>query len=109
MMHYFSINSETNQHLGFLVLMEDEEFSSQRHCGYLKIKAQAESMTQQEYPQLYEILKECEQYSSLTWQKQGEKLMILDDKNKPIGTIQQQYLSIREHEFILNDLIGNCL
>ena len=105
-MHYFTINSEDNRHLGFLVLMVDDENDSAATGGCFAVKAQAEMADQQACPALWRVLQNLSAINPLYWQQHGDSVRLLDDNGEPIGHLQQQHLKLNGQHFVLQDLSG---
>lgn len=106
-MLYFSLNNTQNRHLGFLVLMDEENTSqiNESH-GYYAIKAQADMIDQQACSAEWKILTGLSQQSGLKWYKKNDYLQLCNTDNKIIGQLRQQYLFLYGKHFILNDLTG---
>ena len=102
-MHYFTVNSEDSRHLGFLVLMANDEATPQSGC--CAVKAQAEVADQQHCPAQWRVLTELAE-ATLFWQRHGEELYLLDPQGCRIGRLQQQYLKLNGQHFVLTDLTG---
>lgn len=105
-MHYFTISSEDNQHLGFLVMMADDEHSSSPDCGCFAIKAQADADAQQHYTAQWRILSQLATAPALYWQRTGDEVRLSDAEGSPIGRLQQQYLKLNGQPFVLHELTG---
>ncbi|MGE9658680.1 hypothetical protein BGI05_05555 [Snodgrassella alvi] len=106
-MFYFSINSPDNCHLGFLVLMdEDNSAYTDGATGYYAVKAQADETDQQACPVQWQILQQLSVQDSLRWFRKADYVQLCDAENNIIGRLQQQYLILCGQHFILNDLTG---
>jgi hypothetical protein len=106
-MFYFSINSLDNHHLGFLVLMDEEDSTyTNGATGYYAIKAQADETDQQACSVQWQILKQVSQYGSLSWYRQSDYVQLCNAENNIIGRLQQQHLNLCGQHFLLNDLTG---
>lgn len=106
-MLYFSISNTDNRHLGFLVLMDEEDSTyADGAVGYYAIKAQADENDQLTSPLEWQILTGLAQQAGLKWHRQNDHVQLCDQDNKIIGRIQQQYLILQGRHFLLNDLTG---
>lgn len=103
-MYYFSINDEQGVHLGFLVWMVDDD---KHHplSGSFAIKAQApQPLTN--FPDSFHVLNQIQSEIGLSWQQQGDVFALYLQNKTQIGYLKQQYLTLYEHIFVLNDLTG---
>lgn len=105
-MYYFSVNSEDNRHLGFLVLMMADEHQDHGDHGFLALKAQAEPADQQACAEQWRVLTRWAKVPQLAWRQQGEAVVICDADGSDIGRLQQQFLRLGGQHFVLNDLTG---
>lgn len=96
-MHTFSLHTPDDKHIGFLV-MQPENPNAPQHKGTFAIR-----VIVAQFPQL----NQWEQYDGeLHWITRGHVVELLTDDGEPIGSIQQQYLTLGGQQFILNDLTG---
>lgn len=106
-MLYFSINSSNNLHLGFLVLMdEDDSAYADGAVGYYAIKAQADEADQIACAAEWRILSGLSQQAGLKWHKNHDYVQLCNANNEIIGQLRQQYLTLQGQHFVLNDLTG---
>lgn len=103
-MHYFTLNSRDNVHLGFLVMLEDEEAPAERGC--FAVKAQAESAALSENAAEWAVLCRLAAEDGLNWQRRGDVLCLQDAEGGEIGRWQQQYVRLLGQDFLVNDLNG---
>lgn len=93
-MHSFSIHTPQGAHIGFLVLVSDDET---RQHGSLMLRgnesAEAAALA---------AWQEC----ALTWHWQGDAAEIRTDNGTPAGSLKAEHLNLGGHTFILNDLTG---
>ena len=88
-MHYFSLHTEDDEHVGFLIMYPHED--SHNQSGDLAVK-------------LREDLPET--LPALSWAVEGDKVDVWDSDGDIRGRIRAEYLTIGNHTFILNDLTG---
>ncbi|EGV34707.1 HLGFF motif protein [Neisseria weaveri] len=103
-MHYFSIHTLAGEHLGFLVMMADNEHENPPGSGYLTVKLQSEQAPKDEAAA--QAVHACETVDSpLTWllEKNG---IALYGGTEPIGRIRNEYLTLHGQTLVLNDLTG---
>ncbi|MCP2041634.1 hypothetical protein L1281_002244 [Neisseria sp. HSC-16F19] len=103
-MHYFTLNSRDNVHLGFLVMLEDEDAPAEHGC--FAVKPQAEDNTAAEYPAEWSVLCRLAAEATLTWQRRGDSIYLQDAAGSDIGRWQQQHVRLMGQDFLLNDLNG---
>lgn len=102
-MHYFTLNTPDDQHIGFLIMQPDEDSNGQ--SGQLALK-----LLDNLPPHLRastQILAHWQAQAALSWEISGERVEVWDDEGDVCGYIRQEILSIGGHRFILNDLTGN--
>lgn len=104
-MYYFGISDQLRQHLGFMVLI-DEQDSAASTCeqGYFAIKI-ANDVPYSD-SQTYQTLLQLSIRPMLLWQKQGDYLQLSDEDGVMIGKLQQQFLQLHHQHYILEDLTG---
>jgi hypothetical protein len=106
-MLYFSISNSDNRHLGFLVLMDEEDSTyADGAVGYYAIKAQADEIEQLACTVEWQILSSLSQQGGLKWHKKKDNVQLCDIHHKIIGQLQQQHLILQGVHFLLNDLTG---
>lgn len=106
-MLYFSINSNDNHHIGFLVLMdEDDSAYTDGAKGYYAVKAQADAQDSQACAAQWQLLEQLSKQESLKWYRQSDYVQLCDAEDRIIGRLQQQYLNLCGQHFFLNDLTG---
>lgn len=105
-MYYFSVNSEDNRHLGFLVLMMADEHQHQCDHGFLAVKAQAAPADRQACAAQWRVLTRWAASPQLVWRQHGDSIIISDDCDNEIGCLKQQFLHLDGQIFMLNDLTG---
>ncbi len=98
-MHYFSIHSQSGSHLGFLIMLADDESEQPPQSGRLAFKL--EDTPEARALAAYQGLE-----TPLFWRAQSGEIALFDDTSA-IGRIRQEWLSIGGGTFVLNDLTGN--
>lgn len=103
-MHYFSIHTPSGEHLGFFIMLADDESEQQPQSGRFMIKLQSENE-----PQAQAAVRALEAYQTTDepfyWATDKDRVTLFDDKNT-IGTIRNEYLIINGQTLLLNDLTG---
>ena len=103
-MHYFSIHNPQGEHLGFLVMVPDNEHNQITESGQFALKIQSE------YPPndiaALAVLSRYEQSEApLCWVTDKYQILLSCD-DKAIGTIRQENLILDGHNLLLTDLTG---
>ena len=93
-MHYFSLHTEDDEHVGFLIMYPHED--SHHQSGDLAVKLRRH----------VQVLAEWEKQPALLWAVEGDKVDVWDGDGDIRGRIRAEYLTIGNHTFILNDLTG---
>ncbi|MDK4624091.1 HLGFF motif protein [Kingella kingae] len=102
-MHYFSLHTQQDEHIGFLIMYPRDD--SQNQSGDLAIKLLDSLPTR--LREVTKLLSDWQVQAALSWEVSGDKVVVFDDDGDPRGTIRQEQLHIGNHVFILNDLAGN--
>ena len=76
-MHYFSIHTQQGAHVGFFIMLPDDESETQPKSGRFAVKLQSE---------------------------EGAVAEVLDDA--PVGSLRNEYLTVSGQTFVLTDLTG---
>ena len=103
-MHYFSIHTQAGEHLGFLIMLADDESAEQPQGGYLTVKLQSEE-TPQDQAAVAALLPLQSVATPLSWRIVKERVELLDGET-PVGTIRNKYLTLQGQTLVLNDLTG---
>lgn len=98
-MHYFTINTEDNEHIGFLIMLPDDAGEHDAPHGQFAIK-QADDVA------MADVLAQWADNTELRWAVQGDEVQLYDEQGEYIGRIRQQYLQLGKYHFLLNDLTG---
>lgn len=101
-MHYFTINTEHDEHIGFLVMLPDDGGEQDAPHGQFAIKLTENSNC---LP-FQAALTKWANNTELRWAIEGDFVQLYDENGENIGTIRQQNLKIGGKNFILNDLTG---
>ena len=91
-MHYFSLHTEDDEHVGFLIMYPHED--SHNQSGDLAVKLRED--LPETLRRHVQVLAEWEKQPALSWDSDGDIR----------GRIRAEYLTIGNHTFILNDLTG---
>ena len=103
-MHYFSLHTQSGEHLGFFIMLADDESAHQPISGRFALKLQSETPPQ-DSPAL-PILHDLEISSSLlAWRMEKDKINLFAGETL-IGTLRNEYLTLSGHTLVLNDLTG---
>ncbi len=103
-MHYFSIHHPQGEHLGFLVMLPDDENDSAPQSGRFAIKCQSEHPPKNS--SATQVLTHYEQSDTLlSWQLDKDHIA-LSNNGQYIGRIRQEFCDIDGHSFVLTDLTG---
>lgn len=103
-MHYFSIHTSSGEHLGFLIMLADDENEQPPQSGRFTVKLQSEAP-----PQDSVAARTLSLYQSTDtpfyWAVEKDSVSLFDDGGH-IGRIRNEYLTIGGHTLLLNDLTG---
>ncbi|OSI08372.1 Uncharacterised protein [Neisseria animaloris] len=103
-MHYFSIHTQAGEHLGFLIMLPDNESENPPQSGRFAVKLQSEQP-----PQNTAAVHALEPYQNaaqpLYWAVEKDCVALFDDESA-IGRIRNEYFSIGGQTLVLNDLTG---
>lgn len=103
-MYYFSISSQDNIYLGFMVLMDENNSDAiQGNNGYLAIKTVEEKPNS--LPE-YQILFNLSQQPLILWHKTNQWIEVTYADGTYIGKLQQQFFIVDQYHFLLEDLTG---
>lgn len=98
-MHYFSIHDQSSRHIGFFVLLADDESEARPQSGRFAVKLQdgmenrvLSPFAQTEIPQYWRVIK--------------DRIGLFFDEAE-VGALRNEYLTVSGQTFILNDLTGN--
>ncbi|EFH23231.1 HLGFF motif protein [Neisseria polysaccharea] len=98
-MHYFSIHDQSGQHIGFFVLLADDESEARPQSGRFAVKLEdgagnhvLSPFGQTEVPQYWRVVK--------------DRIELFFDEAL-VGTLRNEYLTVSGQTFVLNDLTGN--
>ena len=98
-MHQFSIHRPSGEHLGFLVMLADDETSSHPESGQLALQIQPAAQGS--------ALARLAQAQTLYWQLTRDHVRIHDEDGDYRASIRQEWLIIGGEHYQLNDLEGN--
>lgn len=99
-MNYFTIYTEDDEHVGFLIMLADDGGEQDAQHGQFAIKLVDNAL------QAACKLAQFADNTELLWYIHKDVVNLFDENEQPIGTIRQQYLTIQGQHFLLNDLTG---
>lgn len=103
-MHYFSIHNPAGEHLGFFVMLPDDENETQPQGGRFIVKLQSETPPQDK--NAMRVLSEFEHLEqAFCWKIEKDKVILYDDGGV-LGSIQNEHLKIRNQSLLLSDMTG---
>ncbi|MCF7528870.1 HLGFF motif protein [Neisseria lisongii] len=103
-MHYFSLHTQDGSHLGFFVMIADDETQSQPQSGRFTLKLQSEKPSEnQAAAQVVSALAESDE--PLFWRVEKDRVELFAGSEN-IGSIRNEYLTLSGCHLILNDLTG---
>lgn len=103
-MHYFSIHTQQGEHLGFFIMLPDDESGQPPSSGRFAVKAQSETAPQDAAAaHTIAFYEECGK--PLYWKTEKDHVVLFDDESL-IGRLRNEYLSIGGQTLVLNDLTG---
>ncbi|ASK28529.1 HLGFF motif protein [Neisseria chenwenguii] len=97
-MHYFSIHTQSGSHLGFLIMLPDDESETPPESGRFVVKLQNGAA----FPAL-ENLQNPD--APLVWRINKERIELFDGESN-VATLRNEYLTIGGQTLLLTDLTG---
>lgn len=104
-MHYFSIHTTHGEHLGFFIMLPDNESEQAPSGGRFAVKLHSETAPQG--AAAVRIIGHYEAYETPLYWKVEKDHVALFDGETAIGRIRNEYLSIGGQTLVLNDLTGS--
>ena len=101
-MHYFSLHTEDDEHVGFLIMYPHEDSHNQSGDLAVKLREDLPDALRRHV----QVLAEWEKQPALSWAVEGDKVDVWDGDGDIRGRIRAEYLTIGNHTFVLNDLTG---
>lgn len=103
-MHYFSIHTRQGAHVGFFIMLADDESEAEPQSGRFALKLQSEDA-----PEDQEAATALQPWQDtaepLFWRvENGRVELFAADSN--IGSIRNEYLTLSGQMLVLNDLTG---
>lgn len=105
-MHYFSIHTPADQHIGFLILLADNEHEQPSQSGQFAVKLHDDGRAA-DHPNSTRILSRLQNESPLFWRVEGDHIVLFDGTHNHLGSIRQEHLRLSGQDLLLNDLTGN--
>lgn len=104
-MKYFSIHCHDHEHIGFLIMLPDNEHDYNPQSGQFVLKIQNEHPSK--HHSLIQDLEDLQNpHAGLRWQIDKDKVVLSNPEGDFLGSIRQECLSIRGHSLLINDLTG---
>ncbi|UOO80799.1 hypothetical protein LVJ83_07310 [Uruburuella testudinis] len=103
-MHYFSIHTQAGEHLGFFIMLADDETEQPPQSGRFAVKLQSETPPQ-DSAALNALSPYLNDEAPLYWAAEKDHVALFDGQST-IGRIRNEYLSIGGQTLLLNDLTG---
>ena len=102
-MHYFSIHTQEGAHLGFFVMLSDDESQAGPQGGRFAVKLQSENLPDGPPAEMLGGLEQEER--PLLWRVEKDRVVLFCG-GRNIGSIHNEHLTLLGHPLILNDLTG---
>ncbi len=103
-MHYFSIHTQQGEHLGFFIMLADDESETQPQSGQFAVKLQSEE-TPGDQAAVMALQPWQDVAGPLLWRAEKDRVeLFAGDTN--IGAIRNEYLTLSGQMLVLNDLTG---
>lgn len=103
-MHYFSLHTPQGTHLGFFIMLPDDEHQHPAQSGRFIIKLQSESPLS---PALQTSLAPYQNPNiPLYWTVDKDRVTLLDSERNMIGSIRNEYLTLNGQSLLLSDMTG---
>lgn len=102
-MHYFSIHTPDDEHIGFMIMQPDEDAAEPPQSGRFAVRLNEGAAGSLKAAQ---VLRELQNEARLFWAAQADRVVLSDESHESIGHIRQQYLRLHGQDFLLNDLTG---
>ena len=103
-MHYFSLHSEDQTHIGFFVMTDDDEHETPPQSGQFLVKLQSETPPPAAAERALAPFQDSE--TAGTWRLEKDRVGLYAADGTPAGRIRNEYLSLGGQTFILEDLAG---
>lgn len=101
-MNQFTLSDTEGRHLGFLVMMAEDEYDEAPESGYAALRLLGEQLPcNRDTEQLAEAAAH-----TLAWQLDGDKVWLYDENGETCGHIRQEWLILGKSRFALGDLTG---
>ncbi|MDO4640819.1 MAG: hypothetical protein Q4A84_03830 [Neisseria sp.] len=103
-MHYFSIHNQQGEHLGFLIMLPDEEGANQPQSGRFIIKLQSETPPQDQTA--FKTLRPFEDLAqTFYWKTEKDRISLYHDSER-VGGLRNEFLTVGSQTLILGDMTG---
>lgn len=101
-MNQFTVSDHDGRHLGFLVMMAEDEYDEAPEAGYAAFRLLTEKQPESREAR---TLADASARPWL-WRLEGDKVCLYDDEGTVGGHIRQQWLVLDGSRFVLGDLTG---
>ena len=103
-MHYFSLHTDNDSHIGFLIMTADDESEQPPQSGQFLVKLQSETPPPADIALLLEPF--TDSGSACRWQTEKDHVVLYGGDGGIEGRIRNEYLTLSGKTFLLNDLTG---
>lgn len=101
-MNQFTLSDSEGRHLGFLVMMAEDEYDEAPESGHAALRLSGEDLP---HNRDTKILAQTAQ-QVLLWQLEGDTVRLYDEAGEMCGAIRQEWLTLGKSRFLLGDLTG---
>ena len=103
-MHYFSIHTPAGEHLGFLIMLADDENEQPPQSGRFAIKLQSEALPQ-DTAAVRALAEYQDSEQALYWALAKDGINLFSEQEN-IGRLRQEFLTISGQTLLINDISG---
>ena len=103
-MHYFSIHTQSGEHLGFFIMLADDETEQPPQSGRFAVKLQSEAPPQ--HQAAVQALSAWQLADTPPLGAAGKDYVALFGGDEAIGRNRNEFLSSGGHTLLLTDLTG---
>lgn len=101
-MNQFTLSDPAGRHLGFLVMMAEDEYDEAPAAGFAALRLSDEAPAGSGGDAL--LAQTAGQ--TLTWRLDGDTVCLFGEDGEPLGHIRQEWLLLGKSRFLLGDLTG---
>lgn len=104
-MHYFSLHTSDGRHIGFFIMLPDDENTENAQSGRFAVKLQSEE-TPPDSPAVRTLLQwQNNAEQALYWAVEKDHVALFDEQG-PLGRIRNEWLTIGGETLLINDITG---